>query len=314
MDVISNDLLPTSKIGEVTASQVEFDWLIEDLWLWNAAGIIGGQPKVCKSWLGLDMAVSVASQTPCLGRFTVKRAGPSLVYLAEDSACQVQARVAGICNDRRIEVESLNLTLITSPFLRLDDQNDLERLYRTVESIRPRLLLLDPLVRLHRLDENNSRDIASLLGSLRELQRTYDCAVVLTHHASKRATSRPGQGLRGSSDLHAFGDSNLYLSRNGDLLELFAEHRAAAPVGPISLRLSGETSNLALKCVEPSEQTKIISVEDAILVRLAEINTPISRNDLRDLLKINNQRLGQILNRMLEKGAISATSAGIFLA
>lgn len=34
-------------------------WLIEGLWAESAVGIVGGEPKCCKSFLGLCMAVSV---------------------------------------------------------------------------------------------------------------------------------------------------------------------------------------------------------------------------------------------------------------
>lgn len=314
MDVIPSELLPMSKIGEITSSKIEDEWLIEDLWLWNAAGIIGGQPKVCKSWLGLDMAISVASETPCLGRFSVKKPGPTLVYLAEDSAAQVRGRVAGICQRRNLNIATLNLTLITSPVLRLDDDGDRERLLRSMEAIRPKLLLLDPLVRLHRLDENNSRDIATLLGFLRQLQRTFECAVVLTHHSSKRASARPGQGLRGSSDLHAFGDSNLYLNRNGDILELSAEHRAAAAMDPIALQLAGETNAIALELANPPTVPKPPSIEEKILRILGRSENPISRSSLRQSLRVNNQRFGQTLANMLRSGDIVATPDGFSLA
>jgi RecA-family ATPase len=66
-------------------------------------------------------------------------------------------------------------------------------------------------VRLHRIDENVSGDVAPLLAFLRELQRRHAIAVVLVHHAKKGAgTMRAGQALRGSSEFHAWGDSNLY--------------------------------------------------------------------------------------------------------
>ena len=47
---------------------------------------------------------------------------------------------------------------------------------------------------------------------------------------------RAGQALRGSSEFHAWGDSNLYLRRHGDQLALAVEHRAAASITAISLR------------------------------------------------------------------------------
>jgi hypothetical protein len=94
--------------------------------------------------------------------------------------------------------------------------------------VRPLLLVLDPFVRLHRIDENASSEVAPLLAYLRELQRRFALAVALVHHARKGAgTVRGGQALRGSSELHAWGDSNLYLRRIDDRLFLSIEHRAA---------------------------------------------------------------------------------------
>jgi hypothetical protein len=108
-----------------------------------------------------------------------------------------------------------------------------QRLERTVAERRPRLLVLDPLIRLHRIDENDASQVAPLLSFLRELQRKYQVAVVVVHHARKDAGgTRPGQALRGSSELHGWGDSNLYLRRHKQSLTLTTEHRAAPPPIP----------------------------------------------------------------------------------
>ena len=91
-----------------------------------------------------------------------------------------------------------------------------------------RVLILDPLIRLHRLDENDASQIAALLSYLRQLQRAFQLAVLLVHHARKDANAtRPGQALRGASELHGWGDSNLYMRRRGARLTLSTEHRAA---------------------------------------------------------------------------------------
>jgi len=44
-------------------------WLVDGLWSEEAVGIIGGEPKCCKSFLALDLAVAVAAGVPCLRRF-----------------------------------------------------------------------------------------------------------------------------------------------------------------------------------------------------------------------------------------------------
>jgi RecA-family ATPase len=66
--------------------------------------------------------------------------------------------------------------------------------------LQPRLLVLDPFVRLHRIDENASGEVAPLLAYLRELQRRHGVAVVVVHHAKKGAGRiRAGQALAGKS-------------------------------------------------------------------------------------------------------------------
>ena len=199
--------LPVQRAAELELQPPEQTWLIQDLWGQNAVGIIGGAPKCCKSWLGLDMALSVASATPCLGRFPIRQQGPALVFLAEDSLAAVRARLEGLCAHRQLDIRALDLYVITAPSLRLDQGPDRQLLEAMLLSINPRILLLDPLVRLHRLDENSAADISKLLGFLRDLQRAHDSAIVLVHHASKKHRAQPGQALRGSSDLHAYGAS-----------------------------------------------------------------------------------------------------------
>jgi hypothetical protein len=111
--------------------------------------------------------------------------------------------------------------------------------------------IADPFVRLHRIDENVSGEVAPLLAFLRELQRRHHLAVLLVHHARKGgAKMRAGQALRGSSEFHAWGDSNLYLRRNNEQLTLSVEHRAAPSIPNISLQLTDVDDAVALAIAE----------------------------------------------------------------
>ena len=94
--------------------------LVAALWAEEAVGIIGGEPKCCKSFLALDLAVSVAAGTPGLRRFAVSKPGRVLLYAAEDALHIVRRRLDGICAAAAVDLADLDLQVIPAPSLRLD--------------------------------------------------------------------------------------------------------------------------------------------------------------------------------------------------
>jgi len=311
------DTLPVKSPADIEPRSSEQIWLIHDLWGRSAVGLIGGPAKCGKSWLGLDMAVSIASATDCLGRFPVEYPGRTLIYLAEDSPAIVRDRIEAICAHRGLDIRLLLLEVIIAPTVRLDLPEDRIRLINTIQSEQPCMLLLDPLVRLHRLNENDASDISGLLGFLRELQRAFDLAVVLVHHTSKKHHANPGQALRGSSDLHAFGDSNLYLARKNEKLSLTIEHRAARSPDPLTLQLVSRSDGTATHLEVVSDQKlsadnhqEPTALKDSIIEFLDRSGSARYRSQIRTALKVNNQRLGHALGDLEDQGLICRTSQG----
>jgi len=308
--------LPVQRAGELHECPERSRWLIEGLWAEQAVGILGGEPKCCKSFLALDIAVSVASATPCLRRFAVPRGGPVLLFPAEDSLGVVRQRLDGICRAARTSLDTLPLFVITAPRLLLDVPQDRERLRHTVEKLRPSLLVLDPFIRLHRADENASKEVAPLLGYLRELQREFGLAVLLVHHVRKRsARERPGQALRGSSDLHGWGDSNLYLRRNGAHLLLSVEHRAAPGAENIALDLVGAPHAPALGLLEepPPPEPRKRSASERVLEAMREANASLSAQQLRKLCRMRTTTLCDTLAALQRQGRVKHGPEGYSL-
>ncbi len=294
--------LPTVAVHAIDPQPTASQWLIRDLWSAGAVGVIGGLPKSCKSWFGLDLAVSVSSATAALDRFDVLAPGPALVYLAEDSLPAVRDRVAHLCRHRGLDLNTLDLHVVTSASLRLDCERDQLALDRTLTALRPALLLLDPLVRLHRLDENSASDISALLGFLRELNRRHHLAVLLVHHLAKRSRRNLGQALRGSSDLHAWTDSACYLVRRSDgRLLLTVEHRSAPAPDPFLIRLTGGGQQpLALRLDGGAAPPPPLA--EAVRTALRDAEQPLSRTALRQRLRVNNSRLGDALHTLEQRG------------
>lgn len=304
--------LPVRLAHELDVRLEEKRWLIEGLWAAEAVGIVGGEPKVCKSFLALDMAVAVASGTPCLRRFPTPKRGRVLLFAAEDSLAIVRERLAGIAVAAGLALDSLDIHVILEPVVRLDIELDRARLEETVKDLAPVLLILDPFVRLHRIDENLSADVAPLLDYLRGLQRRHKLAVVLVHHARKGAAHlRAGQALRGSSELHAWGDSNLYLRRNGnDGLSLSIEHRAAPSVDGLALALHADGQSVALRIADGDAVLAAIAIPetvspiDRVLHILTDATQPLTLREIRDLAKTRAATVGDAVTATVDDGRV----------
>ncbi len=312
-------LLPVQAAHALPQFAEDGRWLIDGLWGDQAVGIVGGEPKCCKSFLALDMAVAVAAGVPCLRRFSVGRPGRVLLFAAEDALPIVRARLEGIGAAAGVGLADLDVQVITAPSLRLDLAADQERLTSTIAALRPALLILDPFVRLHRIDENASADVAPLLAYLRDLQRRYQLAVVVVHHARKGAARvREGQALRGSSEFHAWGDSNLYLRRHHEQLTLSVEHRAAPSRTGIPLGLRADADALALEVLDhPAPALSSMpppSPAARIEQALAEASAPVSLSVLRRACRMRTARLCEVLATLTASGRIRKTPAGYHLA
>ena len=295
-------------------------WLVDGLWSEEAVGIIGGEPKCCKSFLALDLAVAVAAGIPCLRRFAVSQPGRVLLYPAEDALHIVRRRLEGICAAAGATLAQLDVQVITAPSLRLDLDADRARLDDTVARLKPRLLVLDPFVRLHRIDENVSGDVAPVLAFLRDLQRRHAVAVAVVHHARKGASAmRAGQALRGSSEFHAWGDSNLYLRRDSDdHIVLTVEHRAAAATPNLTLELVQRDDALALQPLQADPQTEChvgpISIDQRITAALVDSSGPRPFSELRASCRVRTTTLYQRLAAMTAAGLIVKSADGYCLA
>ena len=308
--------LATKRACELDPQAAQPRWLIEQLWSDQAVGVVGGEPKSFKSFLALDLAVAVASDSCCLGQYPALQAGPVLLFAGEDALHIVRQRLEDIARARRVAFDSLEVHVITEASLRIDLEEQRQRLRQSVDRMRPRLLILDPFVRTHRIDENLVADVAPLLAYLRELQRQFQMAVVLVHHARKAHHARPGQALRGSSEIHAWLDSALYLRRKNDQAHLTIEHRAAPAPPPLTLRLDTHDGAVALRVVDQVQdpEPRTIPARDRILQALSAVSQPMTQRALREASRMRAATVGEVMAELIAEGRVIEGPRGYLLA
>src|SRR6266542_3373822 len=173
--------LPVQRASQLESLGPQTQWLVEELWTEQAVGILGGEPKCCKSFLALDVAVSVASGAACLRQSLVRRRGPVLLFPAEDSLAVVRQRLEGIAAAAQVPFASLPVEVITAPSLRLDTA-----IGRHGSSSRPQRLPIQPTGPSPAGFQRTPR-----LGRLQSLPAPQRLPTDLVHRTSRRPWPGP---------------------------------------------------------------------------------------------------------------------------
>lgn len=233
-------------------------WMIEGLWSDKSHGIIAGEPKTRKSYLALDIALSVASGTDCLGTFPVRKSGPVVLIQEEVSDAEMRKRLRYIASSKDLggtveysgDTVSVHLPDPVPVYLRNRQQFDLsnveslEALTTEIEKVDPCLVILDPLqMMLGELDENKSSHMRPVLQNLLRLKEATGCGIMIIHHYAKSSATNPrsgGQRMSGSHVLHAWCESALYLSKPEPLVtHVEREFRNFEPMPDVEVEFAG---------------------------------------------------------------------------
>lgn len=301
---------PVRRVASVQARPDDQKWLVQDLWLASGVGFLAGGPKLGKTHLAVEIALAVAAKDHVLGR-PARLSGPVLFYGAEDHLADLRQRFDGLATLRGLDIESLAVDLLDVPALRLEREDDLIRLRATVERSKPRLLVLDPFIRIARIDENSAQDVSTILSDLRAVQRDYGVAVLVIHHTRKSPAAHPNLTLRGSTDFAAWSDSNLLLTRRRDSLLLTIEHRSAPAPQPIACRLVAEpVPHLAPDIDAPARPDSLPPLEADILRLLSAARRPLTTVDLRAQLRRRKADVAAALASLRTQGHVQRDLLG----
>jgi hypothetical protein len=205
---------------------------------------VGGEPKVGKSLLVANLALSLAAGVDRIG-FPIPAPRRVLVCQFELPVAQFVSRLAvmrralGSAADERLLVD----TRATGHLL--SAAQGLGHFLEAARAAAAEVIVLDPLYSAHDQDENDTRAMAALCQALLRLRDASRAALVVVHHVRKSIGRHEiGSAFRGSSALHAVGDSYVLLTRPSPQLatvELRFQFRYAAAQPPRLLELNPNT-------------------------------------------------------------------------
>lgn len=297
----------------------EMSWLCRDILPSGGVSMLVGEPKRGKSWLALDLCLSISSGTPFLASFPISSAGPTVYLTKEDTPTSLKSRVAKILVSKgfggSIEEGEGYLRAAFPKKTPHECWIALQRgFYLTPEAVKelidwlkpigPKLIVLDPILRMiWEADEFKAGEVAkSIFDPLTTISRELGCAVMFVHHKSKGGGAK---GSYGSIAFHAFVDSALYLTEPGETLddwtEVYSEFKAAESA-KWSYRLRDLKDGYSPSVLRGDEVEE--SIRDRILQVLDEVGGSIRISLLRESLKISSESLRLYIDALVSEGLV----------
>jgi hypothetical protein len=247
---------------------------------------VGGESKVGKSLLIANLALSLAAGSDRLG-FPVPAPRRVLVCQFELPIPQFVSRLAtmrrllGPAADQNLFVDTRATgNLLSAP-------QGLQHFLSAAHAAAAEIIVLDPLYSTHDQDENDTRAMAALCQSLLRLREASRAALIVVHHVRKSiGRYEIGSAFRGSSALHAVGDSYLLLTRPApqfSTIELRFQFRYAAPQPPRLLQLDPHSlwfSPAGAVLAPPTAGRKVEKIH--VTQALAYLGEQVRYNQLRE--------------------------------
>ena len=257
----------------LTTVSNDIEWLVESVIQRGANGFICSLPKVGKSWLAVDLAISLALGMPWVG-FNVPQPVKTALITREDNPALTKWRMRHLLEGKNRTLADLEGRLYVNsreqtPEFRLDKPDLLLSMIAELKVVKPEFVILDVFNVLHGADENDNTEMRAVVEELSRLQREVGCSVGVIHHFNKQAEGSLTQRLRGAGAIAGWAEWLIGLEKipgERDTRKMQFETKAASELDPLSyiVRTDELNNSTRIERVEwtPEQPTKRHRAED----------------------------------------------------
>lgn len=330
-------LIPEMKVHswtEFLSIPTQLRWLVQDTWVDQTVGFISGRSKSFKTWIALDLALSVLSGQSFLNRYEIARTGPVLLIQEEDPTAILQERLRLISKSKDMlpRVKVHNSTQVTLEYrdyplrtinmqgFSLTIPQKIAQVKREIAEHKPILVILDPLiVMLGQTDEHRATAIAEILQEVKMWRQQFGCNVIIVHHWNKSKTEdgdRGGAHMYGSFAFHAWLESAMHLepkidpeSSKIDTVVMEREFKAAPGSRSLSLKFEINTVTDYFYKVTHEGQT-IGTLAQKIIDTLAEATEWLTTGEVVTLTGYSRGKVVEELGKLTRLEMIEAEIGG----
>jgi phage/plasmid primase-like uncharacterized protein len=203
------------KFKALTIEQIQslppVKWLIDQIFPVNSFCIIYGEPGQKKTFLALDMALSIAANQEWHGR-TVDSG--TVLYIAGEGVAGLGKRIKAWMEHYQLNASEIDFMAVPMA-VNFIDESDINQLLALIDQTgkKYKAIFIDTVARaILGGDENSSSDIGKFIAGCDSVRNYTGAAVIGIHHSGKD----DNRGMRGSSALMGAVDTVLKVEQNND--------------------------------------------------------------------------------------------------
>lgn len=205
------------------------EWIVEQFFARETLNIVYGAPASMKSMLLADLCACVVGGLDWLpglygsGQGIKTAQGPVFWLDMDNGTRRTDERIDAVAKARRLPVDAPfhYLSMPMPPYNAYDLDPNL-MLIDAIRSVDARIVVIDNLGLITGSVEENSAQMAQVMGYLRVVAERTKSALIVIHHQRKGGAngSRTGEALRGHSSIEAAVDLALQVTREIDTNEV----------------------------------------------------------------------------------------------
>jgi len=306
-----------------------YNWTVRDWLPSKTIAFMVAAPESYKTWLLLDLAVSIASGLDFIGTSKVEDKGPVIIVQQEDFHGQMAQRLATIIYNKvsrkqhnQISInpdgsvsipnyDNLPIYLHPDRRLKFGDQSLMDQLEEQIEKIRPKAILIDPLYSTVDTDDYMTSAVKDM-WRLKEMRDKYGCTFVLAHHTRKNSSGgTQREDSWGSQFLNAFLETGWQLRQTDTkgIITVRRHFKTFQGSSEIFLKfnINTESPPFEYEITEVTEGSVDIS-QNSIINHL--MKTELTAEELAKRLNCTEKSVLPVLNKLLPDKIIGKKKNG----
>lgn len=281
-------------------------YLIDPILIERTVNVLGAYTGVGKSIISLSIIKSILTGDPLWGEYSVLKKGPVLLVDEETPQGFLRERIEKMGFNKGLPIYFLHFQDV-----RLDRDDCFNALMERIDEVKPVLVVIDSLIRVHRQKEDDAMSMSLVVARLRKIANSGTTVLVIHHH--KKGEGPLSQKLRGSSDIPGGVDVEFAIIPRDDYLIFSSVKTRTKPLTPIRLKMevTEEKIEVVYQRVEIGERGEllheVINILDGgergfkeVREMIREEGFEVGERTLRDILR--NATGKELLERTADRG------------